>query len=313
MYIYRSNSLLMPNANRLRLRGSCRRFLLFVVALAFTAPHIAGQAFPVEPITALRIDVDGDMVSDRIGDTVSVRGVALVGARELGDTKFRELLSDGTGAIWLFYRDPGFSFSAGDVIEVTGVVRQFGGQTRIDVGELRACAPQVQNSTADPSKVHTAAQAFLAHAHTFDYTAMRADATADFEILISGKRMDMDAFESMLREMEERRGGRPLSSYELVDFNTEIMGDVAYTTWASTNWLESAVFIHACDGWLMDRAASIPVAGPDAVRSDNPSRCGWRDHQGGRRVRRGGRRSVGGGRRIGLRAEQGEGQCSGGA
>ncbi len=126
-----------------------------------------------------------------------------------------------------------------------------------------ACAPQEQENPADPSEVHAAAVAFLDHAHTFDYEAMRADATADFEILIFGRRMDMDAFQTLLRGMEEGREGRPLGSYELVDVNTEIVGDVAYTTWASPNWLESAIFIRSGDRWLIDRAASIRVADPE--------------------------------------------------
>ena len=307
MYIHRSNSLLMPNANKLCLQGSCRRLLLFVVVLASTTPHIAGQALPVEAMEALPIDVGGAIVSDRIGDTVLVRGVALVGAREFGTTKLRGLLGDGTKA--------GASFSAGDVVEVTGVVRRVRGQTQIRVVELRACTSRAEDGLEDPSEVHAAAQAFLTRKHTFDYAAMRANATKDFEILISGKRMDMDAFEAMLREMEESRGGRPLSFYELAEFNTEIMGDVAYTTWASIKWLESAVFIYSCDRWLMDRAASIPAAGPDMARRDNPTASGWCDHQVGRHVERGGRggrRSVEGGRRIRLRAAQDEGQCSGG-
>ena len=72
--------------------------------------------------------------------------------------------------------------------------------------------------------------------------------------------MDMDAFETLLRGMQERRGGRPLGSYELEGLNTEIVGDVAYTTWASPNWLESAIFVRSGDQWLIDRAASVPVA-----------------------------------------------------
>lgn len=123
-----------------------------------------------------------------------------------------------------------------------------------------ACAPNGREGPIDLSDVHAAAQAFLDHTHAFDYAAMRADATADFEILIFGQRMDIDAFETLLRGMEERREGQPLGSYELVDFNTEIVGDVAYTTWASSNWLESAIFIRSGDRWLIDRAASMRVA-----------------------------------------------------
>ena len=126
-----------------------------------------------------------------------------------------------------------------------------------------ACAPQEPENLGDPGEIRAAAVAFLDYAHTFDYEAMRANATADFEILIFGRRMDMDAFETLLRRMEKEREGRPLGSYELADVNTEIVGDVAYRTWASPNWLESAIFIRTGDRWLMDRAASIRVADPE--------------------------------------------------
>ena len=126
-----------------------------------------------------------------------------------------------------------------------------------------ACAPQEPENLDDPSEIRAAVVAFLDYAHTFDYEALRAAATADFEILIFGRRMDMDAFQTLLRGMEAEREGRPLGSYELVDVNTEIIGNVAYTSWASPNWLESAVFIRSDDRWLMDRAASIRVAEPE--------------------------------------------------
>jgi len=137
------------------------------------------------------------------------------------------------------------------------------GQLGLLVIVFFACTPQGQEVHTDLGDIHAAAEAFVDYAHTFDYAAMRANATDDFEILIFGKRMDMDAFQALLQGMEERRGGRPLGSYEWMDFNTEIVGDVAYTTWASPNWLESAIFIRSGDRWLIDRAASIRAADPE--------------------------------------------------
>jgi len=122
-----------------------------------------------------------------------------------------------------------------------------------------ACTPQGQAPPADPSEVEAAARAFLDHAHAFDYVAMRAAATSDFEILIFGRRMDLDAFEAFLREMEESRGGEELGTYDLLDLQTEIVGNVAYTSWASTDWLEAAVFVRSGDQWLIDRAFAMPV------------------------------------------------------
>jgi hypothetical protein len=127
-----------------------------------------------------------------------------------------------------------------------------------------ACAPPANqepatDETASPRDVEAAARAFLDHSHAFEYVAMRAAATSDFEILIFGRRMDLDAFEAFLREMEESRGGEELDTYDLLDLNTEIVGDVAYTSWGSTHWLEAAIFVRSGDQWLVDRAFAIPV------------------------------------------------------
>lgn len=123
-----------------------------------------------------------------------------------------------------------------------------------------AVGPRPTRAQTDVSEVHAAAEAFLNYVHAFDYSSMRANATADFEILIFGRRMGLDEFEDLLRGMEEDRDGRPLADYELRDFNTEIVGEVAYTSWRAPNWLESAIFLWSNGRWRMDRAASIPVA-----------------------------------------------------
>ncbi len=122
-----------------------------------------------------------------------------------------------------------------------------------------SCTNQPQGPSADTSVVEVAARRFVDLAHNFDYVALRAAATTDYEMLFDGRRMDLDDFEALLRGMEERRGGRKLGSYDLEDFNTEIVGDIAYTSWSSTNWLESMTFVWSGDQWLADRAFSIPV------------------------------------------------------
>jgi len=125
-----------------------------------------------------------------------------------------------------------------------------------------ACSPQVEVPSTSPFDVERVAQQFLDHAHSFNYEGMRAVATSDFEILIFGRRMDIDEFEEMLREIEASRDGNPIDSYELGDLNTRIIGNVAYTSWMSEHWLESAVFIRNSDRWLIDRASAIPIEEP---------------------------------------------------
>lgn len=125
-----------------------------------------------------------------------------------------------------------------------------------------ACGRPAEAPDPDPAalaEVNAAAAEFLSYAHSFNYMAMRENAMPDFEILIFGQRLSLDGFIALLQEMEESRGGRALSNYELEGANAEIVGDVAYTTWASPNWLESAIFVRSEGRWLMDRAASMPI------------------------------------------------------
>ena len=121
------------------------------------------------------------------------------------------------------------------------------------------CTDQAQGPVADTEVVERAAHRFIDLAHDFDYAGLRAATTADYEMLFDGRRMALEDFEAMLRGMEESRDGRKLGSYEFVDINTKIMGDVAYTSWSSTNWLESITFIWSGDQWLVDRAFSMRV------------------------------------------------------
>jgi hypothetical protein len=118
---------------------------------------------------------------------------------------------------------------------------------------------RLQEPSEEVAAVNAAAAAFLSDAHSFDYAALRANATSDFEILEFGQRLDLDGFIERLGEMERSRDGRALNNYELQDLNTEIVGNVAYTTWTSPNWLESAIFVRSEGRWLIDRAASVRV------------------------------------------------------
>ena len=112
----------------------------------------------------------------------------------------------------------------------------------------------------EPSQVEKAVQDFLDFAHAYDYEILRAAATQDFEILIGGQRMGLKEFEGFLRAMDAQ--GVELTPYEVVEFKTEISGDVAYTSWRSPDWLESAVLRWSHDKWLIDRAFAMPAQHP---------------------------------------------------
>jgi hypothetical protein len=122
-----------------------------------------------------------------------------------------------------------------------------------------SCTVQSDNPPYDPSEIEAAARQFQELAHTFNYEGLREATTPDFEFLIFGQRMTLDEFETMLRSMETELDGQPMSTYEIFDFHTRIVGDVAYSSWLSDDWLESSVFVRGEDRWLMDQAFAIPI------------------------------------------------------
>ncbi len=75
--------------------------------------------------------------------------------------------------------------------------------------------------------------------------------------------MDIVAFEKMMRDFEASLEGESLIPYEPRDLNTKIVGNIAYTSWSSDDWLESAVFVREGDRWLLDRADVIPIEAAD--------------------------------------------------
>lgn len=122
-----------------------------------------------------------------------------------------------------------------------------------------ACTAQSDDPQYDSGEIEAAARQFQDLAHTFNYEGLREATTPDFEFLIFGQRMTRDEFETMLKAMEAERDGRPLGTYEIFEFHTRIVGDVAYSSWLSDDWLESSVFVRGEDRWLMDQAFAIPT------------------------------------------------------
>lgn len=113
--------------------GLAAAFLL----CAAVRPSAAQRLPTVEPIAAVRIDANHDGIPDRLGDTVAVRGAALVGTGALHVDQLDAAIRDSTGAIFLFA--PGFRehFVAGDTVEAWGVVSQYDGKTQIQVTGYR--------------------------------------------------------------------------------------------------------------------------------------------------------------------------------
>ncbi len=125
-----------------------------------------------------------------------------------------------------------------------------------------ACAPQDDSLATSPVEIERAAQQLWNDTHAFDYSAIRSATTPEVEYILFGSRMNIDDFEEMLREFEASLEGGSLDPYELREFNTKIIGNVAYTSWSSDEWLEAAVFIRQGDRWLLDRASAVEIETP---------------------------------------------------
>ncbi len=126
-----------------------------------------------------------------------------------------------------------------------------------------ACTPLSEEPVLDSGDVENTAREFQVLAHTYNYEGLRNATTADFEFLIFGSRMNLDEFESMLQDMQASGDGEPLGIYEMFDFHTRIIGNVAYSTWKSDEWLEASIFVRDGDRWLVDQAFAIPIETAD--------------------------------------------------
>ena len=112
------------------------------------------------------------------------------------------------------------------------------------------------------SDVAEAVHRFFEHVDAYDYRAMSATLTCDFELIQDAVRMDLEEFQRRLRQLEAR-GAR--LAHDPTDFSTEMTGEFAYTSYrvrdpkANIEWLESAVLRRSGDQWLIGRVHSTRV------------------------------------------------------
>ena len=74
--------------------------------------------------------------------------------------------------------------------------------------------PHIQAQQSEVKEVEAAVYEMYDSSHSYDYAVLRNTLTADFEMLIFGRRLDSDGFEQLLRGMEER--GVEFSETELL-------------------------------------------------------------------------------------------------
>jgi hypothetical protein len=134
----------------------------------------------------------------------------------------------------------------------------------VPIATLAACAGPATEVRL-PEEVESVVHEFFSGIEEGDVERLRGIVTADFEIIDGGQRLSMAQFEDMLAEIEEE--GIELR-FQLSEFNTEIAGEVAYTSLRSEDPGRGLVFFETAtlrrvDGrWVMDRFTSTPRRAP---------------------------------------------------
>jgi len=138
---------------------------------------------------------------------------------------------------------------------------------------LVGCSGEVPNDP-DPAVDQAAAERvvgdFFRAMEGWDYQALRATVTPDFELVEDTVIMNMDEFASFIEPFEAQGG---VMRWTLTDFNTESAGDVVWTRYVNRavlnmagqesrfHWIETAILTRQPDGsWKIDRLQSTPVS-----------------------------------------------------
>ena len=98
--------------------------LLFVITISFsfTSAQIITIAEAIE-------DLNGDLIPDRLGDTVTVQGI--IYSPNYGGYYTNYYIDDGTAGTRIFQPDIILTFNLGDEVHITGFVDHYNGSTSI--------------------------------------------------------------------------------------------------------------------------------------------------------------------------------------
>jgi ketosteroid isomerase-like protein len=138
---------------------------------------------------------------------------------------------------------------------------------------LVSCAaesPRYTDVAADRAEAEGVVSAFFRAMEDWDYEALRATVTPDFELVEDTIIMTMDDFVSFVEPLEAQGGQM---RWTLTDFNTESSGDVAWTRYINRavlnmdgqesrfHWIETAILTRPPGGtWAIDRLHSTVVS-----------------------------------------------------
>ena len=127
---------------------------------------------------------------------------------------------------------------------------------------LAACSIPAENEESAVRDVETVVISFWDAVDRFDFVAIESALTPDFELLKSGRRDDRAAFLQQVRGADA--AGASLS-FELSEFNTEVSGTTAYTSYRSqsrtseSQTFEAILLVLTDDGWKIDRGFATPI------------------------------------------------------
>ena len=135
-----------------------------------------------------------------------------------------------------------------------------------------AALAQSETSDAEAS-VEAAVRGYYKHIKVYNFDAMEAAVTPEFEIIYAGVRTDWNGFETRHRaelgEMgpTESRPGR--MDYQNTNFEVKIDGDLAYSRSremnpAGNNYYDYWVLRRDNDEWLIHRIFHMPMQGEPA-------------------------------------------------
>jgi len=184
-----------------------------------TAQSAAGLAETdsVLAIQAVRSDDDGDLLPDRLGDTVTVAGRALLDPGQLVNERIQLSLQDGRTAMVLRHLPDSASVQAGDSLVVRGIVRHTNGLAQLHVLAHRVVnAPPWSLPVASISVEQAASEAFEGRLVEVQGLVVNRGTNAGGQYLVISDQ-EQSGSTLTLFVSNARAGALPLDGYETGD------------------------------------------------------------------------------------------------
>ena len=133
---------------------------------------------------------------------------------------------------------------------------------------VTGCSMQESGTPGTAGEVEALMSQYYDNIAAYDFAAMRAVYTSDFEILDDGYRFDADGFEELVRDIESRGA---TWDFSLSDFNTEVTPGIAYTSYVIESppdfkWFGAATLVRANGEWQVDRMTMMGQAEPESAQ-----------------------------------------------